>query len=94
VAALASMARAVIVKNISELHLNALRYVRNAGGSPEVEWFDDDHDPIGPDLRRDLLEDKLITIQQDRFINADVIVLTVEGEKILIAADQSRSALP
>ena len=31
-----------------------IEYIKNTGGSPKIEWFDDDHDPIGPILRSDM----------------------------------------
>lgn len=32
----------------------ALAYISNTGGSPTIEQFDDDHDPVGPMLRKEL----------------------------------------
>jgi len=69
---------------ISDLHIRALAYVRNAGGSPEVTWFDEDHEPIGESLRNDLLKANLIRIVRDRFVGCDVIVLTIHGERIVM----------
>jgi phage terminase large subunit GpA-like protein len=37
----------------------AIRYLRNVGGEIEVAAFDEDHAPIGPQLRADLLRDGL-----------------------------------
>lgn len=39
---------------------NALQYIANTGGHPKIEWFDDDHEPIGPMLRADLLRAGLV----------------------------------
>lgn len=69
---------------ISDLHRQALEYVRNAGGSPFVEWFDEDHEPIGPSLREDLIKAGMIKIAHDNLVGEDVIVLTVEGEKVIL----------
>jgi len=49
------------------LHREALDYIRNTGGSPKVQWFDDDFEPIGPNLRADMLALGLIT-EQDGLI--------------------------
>jgi hypothetical protein len=35
--------------------LQALQYVVNTGGNASVMIFDDDHEPIGPMLRRELM---------------------------------------
>lgn len=40
---------------ITNLQLNILAYVAATGGNATVEQFDDDHEPIGPMLRRDLI---------------------------------------
>ena len=49
---------------IGILHKRALDYIRNNSGdlhgSVKVEWFDDDHEPIGPSLRGDLLHAGMI----------------------------------
>jgi hypothetical protein len=29
---------------LSSIMRNALSYINNAGGRPEISWFDDDHD--------------------------------------------------
>ena len=31
-----------------------LQYIFNAGGNPLIEWFDDDWEPIGPQIRKEL----------------------------------------
>lgn len=33
----------------------ALEYVRNTGGNATVAHFDDDHEPIGPLLRKEIM---------------------------------------
>ena len=35
-------------------------YIKNTGGNPKVEWFDDDHEPIGPILREAMISEGLI----------------------------------
>lgn len=50
---------------IHDLERRALEYIRNSGGTPEVAWFDDDHDPIGEQLRSALTEKRLASIFQD-----------------------------
>jgi hypothetical protein len=44
----------------NDIYQRALEYIRNTGGTPSREWFDDDHEPIGPALRTDLLKAGLI----------------------------------
>lgn len=69
---------------ISHLHRAALEYVRNAGGSPSVDWFDEDHEPIGPSLREDLIKAGMIKVVHDGLVGEDVIVLTVDGERVIL----------
>jgi hypothetical protein len=45
---------------MNQMHKKALDYIQNAGGSPKIEWFDDDHEPIGPRLREDMKDAGLI----------------------------------
>lgn len=49
---------------INDLHRRGLQYIRNASGdlhgSVPVEWFDVDHEPIGPHLRGDLMRAGMI----------------------------------
>ena len=42
--------------------LKALQYIVNTGGSISIEHFDEDHEPIGPWLRADLLGAGLIDV--------------------------------
>jgi len=37
-----------------------LDYIKNTGGNPTVEGFDDDYEPIGPMVRRDMEQAGLI----------------------------------
>jgi len=43
-----------------------LEYIENTGGSPKVEWFDDDFAPIGPLVRSDMLKEGLIKIEDGK----------------------------
>lgn len=45
------------IKRLTPIERAALLYIENAGGSPTVTQFDDDHDPIGARVRGDLLRD-------------------------------------
>lgn len=47
---------------MNETEKRAIEYIKNTGGNPEVAWFDEDHDPIGPMLRNQLIEAGLIRI--------------------------------
>ena len=38
----------------------ACEYIRNAGGSPTIAHFDEDHEPVGPMLREELKEAGLV----------------------------------
>jgi hypothetical protein len=38
-----------------------LDYIKNTGGSPTINNFDEDWEPIGPMVRRDMLKAGLIT---------------------------------
>jgi len=68
---------------MNDLQRRALEYIRNAGGSPEVAWFDDDHDPIGPQLRSDLRRMGVAEELDDRFTEKRRIVLTDVGRSEL-----------
>lgn len=63
---------------LSPMSRKALEYIHNAGGTPEVRWFDDDHEPIGPQLRDDLLKAGMVEIIAG-FDDEDIIVLTKAG---------------
>lgn len=42
-------------RELTRMALNALQYVVNTNGNATVAIFDDDHDPIGPSLRAELM---------------------------------------
>ena len=48
----------------------ALEYIDNAGGEPKIEWFDDDHEPIGPMLRDDLKTMRLVVEKDGKISRA------------------------
>ena len=55
-----------------------LQYIENTGRNPLLtKWFDDDWEPIGPVLRRDLVKADWIAEKDDG------LSLTDEGRKIL-----------
>lgn len=62
------------------MQLQALAYISNAGGSPEVDWFDDDHEPIGEQLRDDLVKAGMVQIIGGGPHEEDRIVLTAAGK--------------
>ena len=45
---------------MNQVHQKALDYIRNAGGSPKIAHFDEDHEPIGPRLREQMKQAGLI----------------------------------
>ncbi len=55
-----------------EYLMKYIEYITNTGGSPTVGQFDDDWEPIGPMVRKDLLEEGMITV-------VDGTITAVEG---------------
>ena len=45
---------------MNEEHQKAIDYIANTGGQPLIEHFDEDHEPIGPQLRLLLTDAGLI----------------------------------
>lgn len=41
-------------KELNPVAQKALKYIQNTGGRIPVETFDDDNEPIGPQLREDI----------------------------------------
>jgi len=72
---------------IGELHKRALQYIRNASGdlhgAVKVEWFDTDHEPIGPSLRGDLVRAGMIEEVID-VVDAECITMTDKGRETLL----------
>lgn len=44
---------------------NFLDYIDNAGGAVNTEWFDEDWEPIGPLVRRDMIAEGFAEQYQD-----------------------------
>jgi hypothetical protein len=61
---------------MNELLLRALEYVRNTGETATVAAFDDDHEPVGPLLRADLVPTYIE-------IRAGVLKLTIQGREAI-----------
>jgi len=40
--------------------IEKLQYIKNTGGNVTIEGFDDDWDPIGPMLRKELMPEYII----------------------------------
>lgn len=75
------------MKPLTSQGKRALEYIRNAGGSPTVEQFDDDHEPIGRLLRADLhgyieidIAERKISLSKD---GNEAISLTKEDKRAL-----------
>ena len=47
-------------KTTNPSHIRALGYIQNSGGSPLIEHFDDDHEPVGFALRESMRKAGLI----------------------------------
>lgn len=47
-----------------------LAYIENTGGSPTVEWFDDDWAPIGAIVRQEMEAAGLIKVVEGRIYKA------------------------
>jgi len=57
---------------MSDDYLNKyLQYITNTGGCVSVENFDEDWEPIGPDVRKMLLEKGLISESAGKIIRND-----------------------
>jgi len=53
---------------MSEMYDKYIEYIKNTGGSPSIFWFDEDWEPIGPDVRRRMASAGLIKEQDGRII--------------------------
>ena len=47
---------------MNETEKRAIEYIKNTEDNPKVAWFDEDHEPIGPMLREQLIKAGLIRI--------------------------------
>jgi len=65
---------------VHDMERRALEYIRNAGGAPEINWFDDDHDPIGPQLREQLGKKGMVQENEATELCDATITLTPAGE--------------
>ena len=37
-----------------------LQYIKNTGTNPDISWFDEDFEPIGPTIREEMVSANLI----------------------------------
>lgn len=51
-------------------YANYLEYIKNAGGRPTIEWFDEDWSPSGPQVRADMKRLGLIMEIEGRIYDA------------------------
>jgi hypothetical protein len=61
---------------VNVFHFQAIQYVSNAGGNATIATFDDDHEPVGEKLRRELMPRYFVE-------ESGKLVLTDEGRKEL-----------
>jgi hypothetical protein len=64
---------------MNAIHQRALEYIDNAGGEPKIEWFDDDHEPIGLQLRADMKKAGLITEADGKIMRPAKVKETKRG---------------
>ena len=43
-------------------------YIKNTGGSPLIVWFDEDWEPIGPVIRKEMEKENIIQYLNDEII--------------------------
>lgn len=53
-----------------EYYAKYLDYIKNSGGNPTVAWFDEDWEPIGPTVRREMEAAGLIRVIEGRIYDA------------------------
>jgi hypothetical protein len=58
------------MKTESPILKRAMDYIANTGGSPTIAQFDDDHEPVGPRLRDQLKEEKMVFECEGRIYSA------------------------
>lgn len=71
-----------IAMQITNHHQRAMQYIENAGGTPQLDWFYDDHEPIGESLRNELEQRGLVNVWMDD-----------DGHSRIELTDAGRSAL-
>ncbi len=57
-----------------------IQWVRNAGPNATIKNFDDDWEPIGPMVRKQLSEEGLVRVSSR---NPDMLWITEKGERSL-----------
>lgn len=62
---------------MNDIQKRALQYIENTGGEISVAAFDDDHEPIGPLLRQDLVPKFAAEVNGK-------LSLTVEGHQAIV----------
>jgi len=45
-----------------------VEYIKNTGGNPKIEWFDEDWEPIGSEIRKRLKRQNIIDEQEGKII--------------------------
>jgi len=55
---------------MGEVYTKYIEYIKNTGGNPKIEWFDEDWEPIGPSVRQRMAELGL-TKEDDGYIMAE-----------------------
>lgn len=66
--------------DLHDMERRALEYIRDAGGEPEVSWFDNDYGPlVGQQLRRGLRTKGLVEETPKDALGGSRIRLTAAG---------------
>lgn len=47
-----------------------LEYIKNSGGGPMIQWFDDDWSPIGPTIREEMEDQGIIRVIEGKIYAA------------------------
>lgn len=63
----------------NHMELNGLQYVRNAGPGATVDHFNEDFEPIGPNLLRDLIDSGWVSCDPKTFL----LRLTDSGKTVV-----------
>ena len=58
-----------------------LEYIRNSGGSPSIEWFDEDWEPIGLLVREQMKVAGLIREQNNQIFECQPSTLPRQEDK-------------
>lgn len=60
------------MENNSNKYSKELQYLKNTGSNEvPISWFDEDHEPIGPKLREQMKDAKLISERNGKIIICD-----------------------